>query len=178
VIGRLLGDDRPDGRYVAEVVYGANDGIVTTFAVVSGVAGAALSPTVVVVLGVANLLADGFSMGMSNYLSRRSEIDYRASADRPAGAPADDRTPARTAFATFAAFVLAGWTPLAPYLLGAGPAFPLSVGVTGLAFFAVGAGRSLVTDRPWPVNGAEMLVVGMTAAAVAFAVGRLLRGLA
>ena len=51
------------GRYVAEVVYGANDGIITTFAVVAGVAGAALDPRVVVILGVANLLADGFSDG-------------------------------------------------------------------------------------------------------------------
>ncbi|MFC7020937.1 MULTISPECIES: VIT1/CCC1 transporter family protein [Haloarcula] len=64
------------GRYLAEVIYGANDSIVTTFAVVSGVAGAALNPAIVLVLGAANLFADGFSMGMSNYLSRRSELEY------------------------------------------------------------------------------------------------------
>ncbi|MBI5045524.1 MAG: VIT1/CCC1 transporter family protein [Candidatus Niyogibacteria bacterium] len=63
------------GQFLRSVVYGANDGIVTTFAVVAGVAGAALSPVVVVVIGVANLLADGFSMAVSNYLSTKSEID-------------------------------------------------------------------------------------------------------
>jgi VIT1/CCC1 family predicted Fe2+/Mn2+ transporter len=177
----LLGDDVDDpGRYLAEVIYGANDGIVTTFAVVSGVAGAALSPSIVIILGVANLLADGFSMGMSNYLSRRSDLDYKASRhdEGDPSAAADGKTPVRTAVATFTAFVLAGWAPLLPYLLGVEPLFPLSVAVTGVAFFTVGASRSLVTDRGWVRGGAEMFVIGMLAAAVAFAVGTLLKGLA
>lgn len=63
VLERLLGDDpAPSGEYIAEIIYGANDGIVTTFAVVAEVAGAALEPSIVLVLGVANLLEDGFSM--------------------------------------------------------------------------------------------------------------------
>ncbi len=65
-----------------------------------------------------------------------------------------------------------------PYILAATPAFPLSIGFTGVAFFLVGASRSLVTRRAWYVNGVEMFVVGMLAAAVAFTVGRLLGGLA
>lgn len=64
MLERLLGDEvESSGRYLAEVIYGANDGIVTTFAVVPGVAGAALDPSIVLVLGAANLFADGFSMG-------------------------------------------------------------------------------------------------------------------
>ncbi|WP_158058032.1 VIT1/CCC1 transporter family protein [Halorussus halophilus] len=175
----LLGDEvESPGEYVAELVYGANDGIVTTFAVVSGVAGAALSPSIVVVLGAANLFADGFSMGMSNYLSRRSEMDYE---NARGDVQADDdggKSPAKTAFATFLAFVVAGWLPLAPYILDLDPQFPLAVAVTGLTFFVVGASRSLVTARGWVRNGAEMFVIGMTAAAVAFVVGDLLKGFA
>jgi hypothetical protein len=49
-------DVESSGRYLAEVIYGANDGIVTTFAVVSGVAGAALDPSIVIILGAANLV--------------------------------------------------------------------------------------------------------------------------
>src|SRR3989338_2229571 len=64
------------GTYVKDIVYGANDGIITTFAVVAGVAGAGLDSTIVVLLGVANLLADGFSMAASNYLGSKSERDY------------------------------------------------------------------------------------------------------
>lgn len=64
------------GGYVRDFVYGANDGIITTFAVVAGVAGADLSASVVLILGFANLLADGFSMAMSNYLGEKSNRDF------------------------------------------------------------------------------------------------------
>ena len=183
MIERLLGDEvESSGRYLAEVIYGANDGIVTTFAVVSGVAGAALNPSIVLILGAANLFADGFSMGMSNFLSRRSELDYHRAQDDGDGTrdppPSDGKSPARTAVVTFGAFVIAGWAPLLPYLLGLPSAFAYSVGVTGLTFFVVGASRSLVTSRRWFVNGAEMFVVGMAAASVAYLVGDLLKGLA
>src|SRR6056297_2024622 len=109
MIEQLLGDDvESSGQYLAEVIYGANDGIVTTFAVVSGVAGAALNPSIVLILGAANLFADGFSMGMSNYLSRRSELDYqrsqRGNRREPPTASSDGKSPRRTAFITFLAF--------------------------------------------------------------------------
>src|SRR5687768_11669216 len=61
------------GRFLPDLIFGANDGIITTLAVVSGVVGAALSSSVILILGFANLLADGFSMGVSNVLSRRSD---------------------------------------------------------------------------------------------------------
>ncbi len=67
---------RTNGAYIKDVVYGANDGIITTFAVVAGVAGANLDHTVVILLGLASLLADGFSMAGSNYLGSKSERDY------------------------------------------------------------------------------------------------------
>lgn len=59
--------------YLGDFVLGAVDGTVTTFAVVSGVAGAGLPSGVAVVLGLANVLADGFSMAVGNYLSTKSE---------------------------------------------------------------------------------------------------------
>lgn len=64
------------------------------------------------------------------------------------------------------------------YIFVIEPAFPLSIGFTGVAFFAVGASRSLVTDRGWLINGVEMFIVGMAAALVAFGVGTLLGGIA
>lgn len=64
------------GRYLSEAVYGASDGIVTTFAVVAGVTGAALPPSIVLILGLANLLGDGFSMGAGAYLGERSRQDW------------------------------------------------------------------------------------------------------
>ena len=64
------------GTYLGSLVYGGLDGIITTFAVVSGVAGAQLGAQVIVILGIGNLLADGFSMGTGNYLSTKSEREY------------------------------------------------------------------------------------------------------
>ena len=57
---------------LGDFVLGGVDGVVTTFAVVAGSAGGGLSVTTVIILGLANLVADGFSMGVSNYLSTRS----------------------------------------------------------------------------------------------------------
>jgi len=64
------------GKYLAPAVFGASDGIVTTFAIVAGVVGADLSPGIVLILGFANLFADGFSMAVGDYISQKSEREY------------------------------------------------------------------------------------------------------
>ena len=68
------------GGYLPDFVYGGIDGTVTTFAVVSGVAGAGLSADIVIILGFANLIGDGFSMAASNYLGTRVEQQLREDA--------------------------------------------------------------------------------------------------
>ncbi len=65
----------PDASYVRDWIYGGIDGAITTFAIVAGVVGANLSAGVVLVLGFANLLADGFSMAASNYSGTKAELD-------------------------------------------------------------------------------------------------------
>lgn len=69
-------EHQSSGKYIGDAVYGALDGIVTTFAVVSGVTGADLELSIILILGFANLFADGFSMAAGNYLSLKSEQDY------------------------------------------------------------------------------------------------------
>jgi VIT1/CCC1 family predicted Fe2+/Mn2+ transporter len=158
-------------HYLGDLVYGANDGIVTTFTVVSGVAGAALSPAVVLILGFVNLLADGFSMGASNFLAIRSS----------AAAEGHDRgrlEPLLHALATFVSFVVAGGVPLVSYLLPfvRAHAFPTSVVTTALALFAIGASRSLVSRKGSLHSGLEMLLVGSAAGLVAYGAGKILGG--
>lgn len=66
---------KPSQTYLRDWIYGGIDGTVTTFAVVSGVVGGQLSHVVILILGFANLLADGFSMAASNYLGTQSEVE-------------------------------------------------------------------------------------------------------
>jgi VIT1/CCC1 family predicted Fe2+/Mn2+ transporter len=73
---RLAKGTRPN--YLRDFVYGGIDGSVTTFAVVAGTVGANLSTRVILILGAANLMADGFSMAASNFLGTKAERDdYR-----------------------------------------------------------------------------------------------------
>jgi len=75
-IAHSIESHQTSGSYVGDFVYGAMDGSVTTFAVVSGVAGAGLPSGIVIILGLANLFADGFSMAVGNYLSTKSRNEF------------------------------------------------------------------------------------------------------
>ena len=222
-------------QYIGDLVYGGLDGIITTFAVVSGVAGANLGTNVILILGLANLLADGFSMATGAYLSAKSEQEYyNKELERetwevehfPEGEKAelhaiylgkgyseeeasqmveilsrdkkrwvdammidelglmeDERNPLLNGLATLIAFIVAGSVPLSVYLAGLvvyippEVAFPVSVALSGLALFGLGAAKVLVTHQNPFRNGLEMLLVGGLAAGVAYAVGALLKGL-
>lgn len=224
-----------ESQFIGEMVYGGLDGIVTTFAVVAGVAGANLGANVVLILGLANLFADGFSMATGAYLSSKSEKEYYErekqreswevdnfpegekaelyelyveqgyseedarsmveikSKDRQLwvnammleelGMMEDTSNPIKNALATFVAFVIAGSLPLLVYFVGLFIAipmdrsFPVSLALSALALFGLGAAKVLVTqNNPWR-SGLEMLLVGGMAAGVAYLVGALLKGI-
>lgn len=223
-------------HYIGDMVYGGLDGIVTTFAVVSGVAGARLGSEIILIMGMANLFADGFSMATGAYLSTKSEQEYyqherqreswevehfpdgeraelfevyrsRGYSEEDAqglvdiqtsdperwvdammidelGMLPDDRKPLLSSLATLISFVVAGSVPLLVYFWGlfvktpAQDAFPISLGLSGLALFALGAAKVLVTKRNPFKSGLEMLLVGGLAAGVAYIVGALLKGIA
>lgn len=156
-------------HYIRELIYGANDGIITTFAVVAGVAGGGLSLPVVLIIGAANLFADGLSMAAGNYLSIRA---YESVLETQ-NLPEEEAFPFRHGVATFLAFVAAGLLPLIPYMLPvlAIDRFALSVLLTLLALFLVGASRALVSNVRWWRGGVEMLGLGASVAAAAYGSG-------
>ncbi len=217
----------PPGRGVLrDMIYGGIDGSVTTFAIVAGVAGAGLSPFIIVALGLANVLADGFSMAAGNYSATKSELDNAKRLRRveevhidryPDGERAEvreilrqkglhgdvledatnaitakretwidlmlegeyglssvDPHPMRAAWATFAAFLIAGLIPLLPFIIGLGEAaFAWSAAMTLVVFFAIGAAKSVWSLAPWWRSGLETLLIGGAAAAMAYGVGTL-----
>lgn len=218
----------PGHGVLRDVVYGAIDGSVTTFAIVAGVAGAGLSSTIIIALGIANVLADGFSMAAGNYSGTKAErdnieriraIEVRAIRDNPEGERLEvseilsrkglsgdvldqatdaitanhdtwiefmlegeyglggvDPHPLRAALATFFAFLIAGLIPLMPFVLGLEGAFLLSAWMTGAVFFAIGTLKSRWSLKSWWSSGAETLLIGGTAAVIAYGVGTLFHG--
>jgi vacuolar iron transporter family protein len=216
--------------YLRDWVYGGIDGIVTTFAIVSGVVGARLSPHIVLILGSASLVADGFAMAAGDHLATQSEeeqvhhaeaIERRHIAICPEGEREEIREILRrqripgdlldqavssitadenlwvrmmlrneyglpdavrsawlAAIVTFSAFVLCGLVPLIPFVAALQNPFRTAIAVTGLTFILVGTIKSQWSMRPWWYSGAETFVVGGGAAAVAYAIGAWLRGVA
>ena len=159
------------GRYIGDIVYGANDGIITTFAVVAGVAGAELAPQVVIILGIANLLADGFSMAASNYLAKKSEREYKNTLEAK-DSEAEEEFPLKSASATFVSFVIAGSIPLIPYVFSfKWNNFYMAIVATSIALFTVGSLRTLVTRTRWWKAGFEMFAIGALAATVSYIIG-------
>ena len=172
-----------DRGWIREFVYGAIDGTVTTFAVVAGSAGASLSAQVVLILGLANLIADGFAMACGNYLSTRAEGHARAAhgnGEDGAGREVELRA-RKEAATTFAAFVSVGAIPIVPFVIAVLfvvelPTFTVSAVGTALAFLFIGVVKARVTERRLWKACAETLLIGGAAAAAAYLVGWLLRG--
>jgi len=165
--------------YIEDLIYGANDGIVTTFAIVAGVIGAGLEPKTFLIIGLANVFADGFSMATSNYLGRTSAQEVV----REDGTKKDSFflkvNPRISALLTFFSFVLLGLVPLIPYAFwGDAPrVFEFTIYLTAVSLFTVGALRSLVTRRSFFRQGIEVLFVGGIATTIAYFVGQFVGGL-
>lgn len=161
-------------KYIKPAVLGASDGIVTTFAVVAGVVGAGFATEVIIVLGIANMVADGISMALGDYLGERSLYKL----EKSEGKDSEACCLWKTSLVTFIAFVIAGALPLVPYvgiLLGLivpeNMQFTMSVVATLTAMFIVGSLRTYVIKGSWWKNGLEMLLVGSIAAIAAYTLG-------
>lgn len=220
---RLIGPAKYS--YLRDLVYGGIDGAVTTFAIVAGVQGAGLSTSIIVILGAANILADGFSMAAGNYSATKADLDDRRRiveieerhirdhrsgeieelrqilelrglsgqtlddatdlivADKKKwigfmltdeyGLSQEEPRPFRAAIATFIAFLIAGSIPLLPFVLGMPRPFDISIAATALTFFLIGTAKSRWSLAKWWYSGGETLLIGSTAAAVAYWVGSL-----
>lgn len=174
----MLRTHRAATTYLGQFVYGGIDGVVTTFAVVSATAGAGLKAGLVIVLGLANLLADGLSMGISAYLSNKSEVELKKQY-HPAVA-----SPFKKSIATFIAFVVTGFVPLVIYI--ADFLFDLKIAnlflyasiLTAATFMIVGWLKSVVTRTNIARSILETLILGIVASAVAYLIGSWLQDIA
>ncbi len=158
-------------EYLSDIVLAATDGIVTTFSVVAGSAGAALSTRVVLILGFANLFADGFSMAVGNYLGIKSEIEYEKAKKKE---NVKEGVPFFHGLITFLFFNVAGFIPLIPFIFSISNPFIISGVLVGISLFAIGLLRGIYTKRNFLKSGLEIFVIGGLAAFVAFFAGFLI----
>jgi vacuolar iron transporter family protein len=155
------------GHYLRDMVYGALDGVITTLAVVSGSAGAQLEPRIGLILGISNLVADGLSMGASNYLALKSELEQT-------GKSVAEEMPWRHGLATFAAFSSVGAAPLLAYYLprpGGMGIFTTALLLAFLTLCGVGSVRARYVHQPaWRSSG-EVLGIASLASGAAYGIG-------
>lgn len=96
-------------HFLSEFIYGGMDGIITTIAVIAGTIGANISSKYALILGLANIISDGFSMGVSRY---NSLIDINQSTNSITA----KNNPLMSAIFTFIFFIVMGCIPLLPFL--------------------------------------------------------------
>ena len=160
--------------FLPEFVYGSIDGTVTTFAIIAGIAGAELDSSIVLILGFSNVLADGFSMASSNYLSEESHM---------AQVGGDHGNSWKMAIATFVSFITVGSIPLLSYLvsyLSPGSIdneFYTASILTFVTFFFIGLVRGRVAKTSLTKAAFQTCFIGVVAALVAYGVGSWLKGL-
>jgi VIT1/CCC1 family predicted Fe2+/Mn2+ transporter len=161
------------GKYLREIVYGGLDGTVTTFAVMAGATGANLPSKVIIILGLANLFADGFSMAMGSYMGERSEQQYYAKAKLKY----NQKNPAFASLATFLSFVSIGSLPVLAVIFVPKIEFIQALSLIAIVLFLLGSLRSRITAVNWFRGGLEVMLAGLAASLIAFFVGEFLAGL-
>ena len=140
-------------KYYSEFVYGGVDGLITTFAIIAGSLGGNFSTKIVIILGLASILADGFSMGVSSYLAEKSRINANNAI--------------KVAIITFLSFVCIGIFPLLPFVFHLEQPFTLSSIILGALLFLLGFLKEFKL-----LEGIETLIIGGAAAAIAYFVAK------
>lgn len=166
-------------KYLPEFVYGATDGVITTFAIVAGVLGASLSSVIILILGFTNLFADGFSMATSDYLSTKSRNALKKKIKFT------KINALKSASMTFFAFVIIGFIPLLSFVVAAitnnqhlvENQFLYSIFLTFFALGIIGWHKGKVLNKNEISSTIQTMVIGGIAAFMAFFVGYFIKNI-
>lgn len=161
--------------YLGEFVYGGFDGCITTFAVVAGSVGANLDSSIIIVLGLANLLADGFAMSVGAYLSTKTNNAANL-------VISNNKKPFWVGATTYFSFLVIGIIPILIYIIDY--MFPITYNLffissclTVLGFLVIGLLKSYVNKNNLIKEVIETLLLGGVAAIVAYSVGDILKSI-
>lgn len=150
-------------KFLGEFIYGATDGIITTFSIVAGSTGGDLVQRVITILGISNVLSDGYSMGISRYLSSKAEIEQGLLKEKDA---------IQSGIFTFISFVVIGVMPIIPFFIYKGyQAKTLSLVIAIILFAMIGFIKGLVLKQSVIFKSLESLFIGLSAAIISYFVG-------
>ena len=158
-------------KFFPEFVYGGMDGLITTFAIITGAYGAGLDNSVIIIIGIASIFADAFSMGASNFVSQRSYCRIKHNHE------CKNNLPVKTAFSTFISFLVIGFIPILPFVFQFANPFTYSLTLTFLLFFLIGFAEGKISKSNPFKTGLSTLLIGIVAAAIAYGIGHFLSGI-
>jgi len=155
--------------YLSEFVYGGIDGIITTFSIVAGSSGGSLLRNVILILGLSNVVSDGFSMGVSRYVSSKTEIKQGF---------LKEKDPTISGIVTFVSFILVGILPLLPFIFMRNSknnknTTYISLSIALVVFFSIGYLKGIVVKEKNPYKSAfEILLLGLIASLISYTIGK------
>ena len=157
--------------YFGDGVLGGVDGIITTFAIISGAVGANVDFKIIIIIGLSSLFADAFSMGVSNYLATKTDVKLIKNIDK---------NPVLSGLITAGSFIFWGVIPLIPYIFALRLDFNykyifiISMIMSLLTFLSIGTLRSMYDKSNSIIIIFETLILGTIAASIAYIIGNLL----
>ncbi|MEK7665507.1 MAG: VIT1/CCC1 transporter family protein [Patescibacteria group bacterium] len=160
--------------YLREIIFGFEDSLVSTLGTITGVAVGSGNSDFVILTGSVLVAVEAISMAAGSYLSSKTEEEVEAT-HRHSRRNESREHPLIAGVIMFFSYLAGGFFPLLPYLfLSVQDALWLSVILTFIFLFVLGAWKTRFTKRSWWKSGSEMVVVCAFAAIIGYWIGRLL----
>jgi VIT1/CCC1 family predicted Fe2+/Mn2+ transporter len=154
------------------VLFGVEDGIVSTLGVLSGIAIAGVPRSTIFLMGVVVIFVEAFSMGAGSYLSEHFSAEFLKKKF------VTSKTSTKAAIGMFFSYFFAGFIPLFPYIiLDVAIAFPVSVVISLITLFALGYWSGAMSHVSVFRSGVRMFVIGGIAIVVGLAAGLIMKAL-
>lgn len=151
-------------HYLSEFIYGSIDGLITTFAIIASSVGAGIPNIYMVIICCASIIADGYSMGISRYLSYSAETKLNSSKNH-----------IYSGIITFISFACIGVLPVLPFLFLTTHAFELSVCLTLILFLVIGFIKGKILNTTIYSSILETFSLGVSASVISYIVGYYLK---
>lgn len=147
-------------NYLPEITYGSINGLISTFSIISSIEGANLPKTIIIILGIANVLSDAFNMGVSSYLSHETDNEKKDSLNK--------------SYVTFLSYLLVGLIPVIPFIFHEKYGFFICYIVTLFMIFYIGTLKGKNKNEKIH-EGINTLIIGSIASILSYLTGKFAR---